>query len=164
MVRHYDEQDMRNMHEFVDADIQIRNPNKTFSVSTNIHGNVSNKYSSHDFKVTKAEADLKQECNHGVFNYRHIMNASNHTINAKYDWLILGLDGTEVVKPKCTPGVCFRNDMCIETAQGVECGPCPDGYTGDGYSCDDVDEVRICSSGHIKTNGFFSWYSLRKID
>ncbi len=70
VVRHYDEQDMRDMHEFVDADIQIRNPNKTFSVSTNIHGNVSNKYSSHDFKVTKAEADLKQECNRGVFNYR----------------------------------------------------------------------------------------------
>uniref|UniRef100_A0A672RMP3 Thrombospondin-4-B n=1 Tax=Sinocyclocheilus grahami TaxID=75366 RepID=A0A672RMP3_SINGR len=113
------------------------------SVSTNIHGNVSNKYSSHDFKVTKAEADLKPECNHGVFNYRRIMNVSNHTINAKYDWLILGLGGTEVVKPKCTPGVCFRDDMCIETAEGVECGPCPDGYTGDGYSCDDVNECQF---------------------
>uniref|UniRef100_A0A673KHN5 Thrombospondin 4b n=1 Tax=Sinocyclocheilus rhinocerous TaxID=307959 RepID=A0A673KHN5_9TELE len=115
----------------------------TLTLSTNIHGNVSNKYSSHDFKVTKAEADLKQECNHGVFNYRRIMNASNHTINAKYDWLILGLGGTEVVKPKCTPGVCFRDDMCIETAEGVECGPCPDGYTGDGYSCDDVNECQF---------------------
>lgn len=46
-----------------------------------------------------------------------------------------------MVKSKCTPGVCFRDDMCIETDEGVECGPCPDGYTGDGYSCDDVDEV-----------------------
>lgn len=55
--------------------------------------------------------------------------------------LILGLGGTEVVKPKCTPGVCFRDNMCIETDEGVECGPCPEGYTGDGYSCDDVDEV-----------------------
>ncbi|XP_052444895.1 thrombospondin-4-B-like [Carassius gibelio] len=54
-----------------------------------------------------------------------------------------GLGGTEVVKPKCTPGVCFRDDMCIETAEGVECGPCPDGYTGDGYSCDDVDECQF---------------------
>lgn len=53
----------------------------------------------------------------------------------------LGLGGSEVVKPKCTPGVCFRDNMCIETEDGVECGPCPDGYTGDGYSCDDVDEV-----------------------
>uniref|UniRef100_A0A673MII6 Thrombospondin-4-B-like n=1 Tax=Sinocyclocheilus rhinocerous TaxID=307959 RepID=A0A673MII6_9TELE len=114
-----------------------------FSVSTNIHGNVSNKHSSHDFKVTKSEADLKQEGNHGVFNYRCIMNASNHIIHAKYDWLILGLGGTEVVKPKCTPGVCFRDDMCIETGNGVECGPCPDGYTGDGYSCDDVDECQF---------------------
>uniref|UniRef100_A0A8C2KJL0 Thrombospondin 4b n=1 Tax=Cyprinus carpio TaxID=7962 RepID=A0A8C2KJL0_CYPCA len=54
-----------------------------------------------------------------------------------------GLGGTEVVKSKCTPGVCFRDDMCIETDNGVECGPCPDGYTGDGYSCDDVDECQF---------------------
>jgi len=69
------------------------------------------------------------------------MNSSDHTIYAKYYGLILGLGGTEVVKPKCTPGVCFRDEMCIETDDGVECGPCPVGYTGDGYSCDDVDEV-----------------------
>lgn len=52
-----------------------------------------------------------------------------------------GLGGTEVVKPRCVPGICFREDMCIETTDGVDCGPCPDGYTGDGFSCDDVDEV-----------------------
>lgn len=33
--------------------------------------------------------------------------------------------------------------MCTETVDGVECGPCPDGYTGDGFNCDDVDEVRL---------------------
>ncbi|KAG7241176.1 hypothetical protein INR49_025919 [Caranx melampygus] len=54
-----------------------------------------------------------------------------------------GLGGTEVVKPRCAPGVCFRDDMCIETADGVECGPCPDGYTGDGFNCDDVDECQF---------------------
>lgn len=53
-----------------------------------------------------------------------------------------GLGGT-AVKQQCAPGVCFRPDMCIETEVGVECGPCPDGYTGDGYSCDDVDEVML---------------------
>lgn len=52
------------------------------------------------------------------------------------------------MKPKCVSGVCFRDDMCQETAEGVECGPCPDGYTGDGFNCDDVDEVRptVCLS------------------
>ncbi|RVE65980.1 hypothetical protein OJAV_G00121930 [Oryzias javanicus] len=53
------------------------------------------------------------------------------------------LGGSEVVKPKCTPGVCFRDDMCIETANGVECAACPDGYTGDGFNCDDVDECQF---------------------
>ncbi|XP_071030219.1 thrombospondin-4-B-like isoform X1 [Oncorhynchus clarkii lewisi] len=54
-----------------------------------------------------------------------------------------GLGGSEVMKQKCAPGVCFRGDMCIETEDGVECGPCPDGYTGDGFSCDDVDECQF---------------------
>lgn len=48
-----------------------------------------------------------------------------------------------MVKPRCTPGVCFRDDMCVETATGVECASCPDGYTGDGFNCDDVDEVTL---------------------
>uniref|UniRef100_A0A8C9WMF2 Thrombospondin 4b n=1 Tax=Scleropages formosus TaxID=113540 RepID=A0A8C9WMF2_SCLFO len=47
------------------------------------------------------------------------------------------------VKPKCTLGTCFRDDLCFETDDGVECGPCPDGYTGDGFSCDDVDECQF---------------------
>ncbi|KAJ8261271.1 hypothetical protein COCON_G00169940 [Conger conger] len=55
-----------------------------------------------------------------------------------------GLGGTSnVIKPKCGSGVCFRDDMCFETVEGVECGPCPDGYTGDGFSCDDVDECQF---------------------
>ncbi|XP_035247245.1 thrombospondin-4-B [Anguilla anguilla] len=55
-----------------------------------------------------------------------------------------GLGGTDnVLKPRCAPGVCFRDDMCFETTDGVECGPCPDGYTGDGFRCDDVDECQF---------------------
>ncbi|XP_062867158.1 thrombospondin-4-B [Trichomycterus rosablanca] len=53
-----------------------------------------------------------------------------------------GLGGAPV-KQKCAPGVCFRDNTCTETEDGVECGPCPDGYTGDGHSCDDVDECQF---------------------
>uniref|UniRef100_A0A3B3TD39 Thrombospondin 4b n=1 Tax=Paramormyrops kingsleyae TaxID=1676925 RepID=A0A3B3TD39_9TELE len=50
---------------------------------------------------------------------------------------------TLVIKPKCSPDTCFRGSACFETESGVECGPCPDGYTGDGFSCDDVDECQF---------------------
>ncbi|XP_068594702.1 LOW QUALITY PROTEIN: thrombospondin-4a [Brachionichthys hirsutus] len=53
-----------------------------------------------------------------------------------------------VVKPqpltRCRPGTCFRQDMCIPTESGgFRCGPCPDGYTGDGVHCDDEDECQF---------------------
>lgn len=56
--------------------------------------------------------------------------------------------GIHVMHPqplsKCAPGTCFRQDMCIPLESGAfQCAPCPDGYTGDGVHCDDVDEVGI---------------------
>uniref|UniRef100_A0A8C1MQH5 Thrombospondin 4a n=1 Tax=Cyprinus carpio TaxID=7962 RepID=A0A8C1MQH5_CYPCA len=55
----------------------------------------------------------------------------------------------KTLQSKCGPGVCFKLDMCIETAEGVECAPCPEGYTGDGIQCEDIDECQFnpCFSG-----------------
>lgn len=54
--------------------------------------------------------------------------------------------GTFILNPQplslCPTGTCFNQNMCIPTKSGgFECAPCPDGYTGDGVHCDDVDEV-----------------------
>ncbi|XP_029018544.1 thrombospondin-4a isoform X2 [Betta splendens] len=51
---------------------------------------------------------------------------------------------------QCPLGTCFRQNMCIPTGSGsFKCAPCPDGYTGDGVHCDDVDECKLnpCFSG-----------------
>ncbi|XP_028314380.1 thrombospondin-4a [Gouania willdenowi] len=44
----------------------------------------------------------------------------------------------------CPAGTCFRQSMCVplETG-GFSCAPCPDGLTGDGVHCDDVDECKF---------------------
>lgn len=45
---------------------------------------------------------------------------------------------------QCPVGTCFRQNMCIHTdTGGFQCAPCPDGYTGDGVRCDDVDECQF---------------------
>ncbi|KAK9873867.1 hypothetical protein WA026_002224 [Henosepilachna vigintioctopunctata] len=40
-------------------------------------------------------------------------------------------------RPSCatTPPNCFRGVRCYDTDQGPRCGPCPYGYTGNGYDC-----------------------------
>ncbi|XP_030049084.1 thrombospondin-4 [Microcaecilia unicolor] len=52
-------------------------------------------------------------------------------------------------KPKCEATSCFRGVRCIETADGFQCGPCPDGYSGNGVTCSDIDECRYnpCFTG-----------------
>ncbi|XP_053726284.1 thrombospondin-4a [Synchiropus splendidus] len=50
----------------------------------------------------------------------------------------------------CPHGTCFRQNMCIPDGRGgYKCAPCPDGFTGDGVNCDDVDECQLepCFSG-----------------
>uniref|UniRef100_A0A3Q4G7I5 Thrombospondin 4a n=1 Tax=Neolamprologus brichardi TaxID=32507 RepID=A0A3Q4G7I5_NEOBR len=44
----------------------------------------------------------------------------------------------------CPLGTCFRQDMCVRSPSGsFQCSPCPDGFTGDGVYCDDVDECQF---------------------
>ncbi|XP_011614182.2 thrombospondin-4a [Takifugu rubripes] len=56
--------------------------------------------------------------------------------------------GTGTLNPqpltKCPPGTCFRQNLCIPAESGgFRCAPCPDGFTGDGKRCDDVDECQF---------------------
>ncbi|XP_069783892.1 cartilage oligomeric matrix protein isoform X2 [Narcine bancroftii] len=43
---------------------------------------------------------------------------------------------------KCVPHPCFPGVPCAETANGFLCGSCPNGFTGNGTHCTDVDECK----------------------
>ncbi|KAM3843768.1 thrombospondin-4 isoform 1-T1 [Vipera latastei] len=45
-------------------------------------------------------------------------------------------------KPKCEANTCFPGVHCIDTTDGYQCGPCPEGFTGDGIICTDIDECQ----------------------
>lgn len=51
--------------------------------------------------------------------------------------------GMRPVDPQssCVPNPCHPGVECITTPSGMKCGPCPEGMTGDGTHCTDVDEV-----------------------
>lgn len=44
---------------------------------------------------------------------------------------------------RCDSSSCFRGVRCMDTRDGFQCGPCPEGYTGNGITCSDIDEVKI---------------------
>uniref|UniRef100_A0A8C9PSL7 Thrombospondin 4 n=1 Tax=Spermophilus dauricus TaxID=99837 RepID=A0A8C9PSL7_SPEDA len=43
---------------------------------------------------------------------------------------------------RCDSNPCFRGVRCTDTRDGFQCGSCPDGYTGNGITCSDVDECK----------------------
>lgn len=59
----------------------------------------------------------------------------------------------------CDSSPCFRGVRCTDTRDGFQCGPCPDGYTGNGITCSDVDEVmlRWTESGAFRVSSLPLW-------
>ncbi|TKS74376.1 Thrombospondin-4 Precursor [Collichthys lucidus] len=46
-------------------------------------------------------------------------------------------------RPSCVPNPCYPGVKCMETPQGIKCGPCPEGMEGNGTHCTDVDECTV---------------------
>ncbi len=55
----------------------------------------------------------------------------------------LWFEGFHEPRSRCQPNPCFKGVGCMETFDfpGYRCGPCPEGMTGNGTHCQDIDEV-----------------------
>ncbi|KAI2654975.1 Thrombospondin-3a [Labeo rohita] len=66
-------------------------------------------------------------------------------------------------RSRCQPNPCFKGVACMETFDfpGYRCGPCPEGMTGNGTHCQDIDEGGYrcgqCKVGYVgnQTAGCF---------
>lgn len=49
----------------------------------------------------------------------------------------------------CNAGSCYAGVECRQTSRGIECGPCPRGYEGDGRDCRRIDYCKYnpCAPG-----------------
>uniref|UniRef100_A0A8C2KIS2 Cartilage oligomeric matrix protein n=1 Tax=Cyprinus carpio TaxID=7962 RepID=A0A8C2KIS2_CYPCA len=54
---------------------------------------------------------------------------------------VMECEACDPIEPSCVPNPCHLGVECIMTPSGAKCGPCPEGMTGDGTHCTDVDEV-----------------------
>lgn len=68
------------------------------------------------------------------------------------------------LQPSCDPNPCHSGVECIVTPNGIKCGACPAGMTGDGTHCEDVDEV--CGQPHlgyipISSKHLYALYTLK---
>ncbi|XP_075907986.1 thrombospondin-4-like isoform X2 [Petromyzon marinus] len=65
--------------------------------------------------------------------------------------------GVDSGRLRCDRQPCSRGVACTDTEHGFRCGPCPDGLTGDGVRCTDVDEcagAKPCFVGVECSNAF----------
>ncbi|XP_039608242.1 thrombospondin-3a isoform X1 [Polypterus senegalus] len=48
-------------------------------------------------------------------------------------------------RSRCSPNPCFKGVSCMETYEypGYRCGPCPEGMSGNGTHCQDIDECLL---------------------
>uniref|UniRef100_A0A673BH08 Cartilage oligomeric matrix protein n=1 Tax=Sphaeramia orbicularis TaxID=375764 RepID=A0A673BH08_9TELE len=69
----------------------------------------------------------------------------SHTRGHVDQWcssIFVGMGGLQP-RPSCVPNPCHPGVQCMETPEGVKCGPCPDGMEGNGTHCTDVDECTV---------------------
>uniref|UniRef100_A0A8C1DD77 Thrombospondin 3b n=1 Tax=Cyprinus carpio carpio TaxID=630221 RepID=A0A8C1DD77_CYPCA len=70
--------------------------------------------------------------------------------------LSLCLSGFHEPQSRCHPNPCYNAVSCMESMMfpGYQCGPCPEGMTGNGTHCQDIDEctAQPCFSAELCVN------------
>ncbi|XP_053484310.1 thrombospondin-3a [Ictalurus furcatus] len=56
-------------------------------------------------------------------------------------------------RSRCQPNPCFKGVPCMESSEfpGYRCGPCPEGMTGNGTHCQDIDECSLAQPCYSPT-------------
>ncbi|XP_005387022.1 PREDICTED: cubilin [Chinchilla lanigera] len=107
------------------------------------------------FRYNDCERGSKELCVHGVCEdlERQQVGTRNYTCICEAGWT------SSPNNPACTvdrdecslPSSCSALVQCFNTPGSFYCGPCPTGWQGNGYVCEDINECEINNGGCSKT-------------
>ncbi|XP_004860031.1 cubilin [Heterocephalus glaber] len=102
-------------------------------------------------RYNDCEGGSKELCVHGVCEdlERQQAGTRNYTCICEAGWTSLPNHPACIVdRDECSlPSSCSALVQCFNTPGSFYCGPCPKGWQGNGYVCEDIDECEINNGG-----------------
>ncbi|KAM6162076.1 cubilin isoform 2-T2 [Erethizon dorsatum] len=103
------------------------------------------------FRYNDCEGGSKELCVHGVCEdlERQQAGTRNYTCICEAGWTSLPNNpACTVDQDECSlPSSCSALVQCFNTPGSFYCGPCPKGWQGNGYVCEDINECEINNGG-----------------
>ncbi|XP_023561215.1 cubilin [Octodon degus] len=103
------------------------------------------------FRYNDCEGGSKELCVHGICEdlERQQTGVHNYTCICEAGWTSSpGNPACTVDQDECSlPSSCSALVQCFNTPGSFYCGPCPKGWQGNGYVCEDINECEINNGG-----------------
>ncbi|TRY57436.1 hypothetical protein DNTS_031424, partial [Danionella cerebrum] len=114
----------------------------TFTQGISRDGEIIKQIKGTNQELAEIKELLKQQIQEIVFLKNTVMECEACVVVFFLCRLPIGMRPADLL-PSCDPNPCHFDVECIVTPSGIKCGPCPNGMTGNGTHCEDIDECSL---------------------